>query len=118
MTAALGLTAPQRRFLDFLRTYRAQHGYSPSYVEIGDALGIAKSGIHRLAHQLEKRGHVRFEKNSSRSIVPLVETAAQGSPDLLQAWSRADAQARSDFLKFIGAHQQLGVVIDVRGRIN
>jgi DNA-binding IclR family transcriptional regulator len=46
--------------LRFIRRYRAEHGASPSYATICDALGIHdKSTLRRIVVRLEKRGLLR-----------------------------------------------------------
>lgn len=69
MTSALGLTPRQRDALAYIADYTNSRGYSPSYLEIGAALGLgSKSGVHRLIIQLEGRGHIRRDPNRCRSI--------------------------------------------------
>lgn len=66
---ALGLTPRQRDVLAYLNDYTNARGYSPSYPEIGAAIGLkSKSGVHRLVVALEKRGHIRRNPNFPRSI--------------------------------------------------
>lgn len=64
-----GLTPRQFECLAFLKSYISQHGYSPSFAEIGEGLGLAsKSNVHRLVHGLIDRGAVRLLTNASRSL--------------------------------------------------
>lgn len=54
-----GLTPRQGECLDFIRDYTEKHGGSPSYNEIGQAIGIAsKSVVHRLIIALDDRGAI------------------------------------------------------------
>jgi SOS-response transcriptional repressor LexA len=65
-----GLTPRQRECLDFVETFIARNGYSPSMQEIVDALDLkSKSGAHRLIHGLRDRGHVDMLDNKARSLV-------------------------------------------------
>lgn len=68
-----GLTAHQKRALDYIRSYAAEHGISPSYDEIKAFLGLAsKSGVSRVVHELEQRGAIELLPNRPRSIsVPI-----------------------------------------------
>lgn len=67
--SALGLTPRQRDALAYLNDYTNSRGYSPTYNEIGAALGLgSKSGVHRLVVGLEKRGHIRRNPGGTRSI--------------------------------------------------
>jgi SOS-response transcriptional repressor LexA len=53
----LGYRAVQVR--DFILTYNAAHGISPSYDEIRDSLGLCSNGdVHRIIVSLEWRGIV------------------------------------------------------------
>jgi repressor LexA len=51
-------TPRQADCLKVIETSIAWRGYSPSYREMGKALGVAKSGIHRLVAGLEARGAI------------------------------------------------------------
>jgi repressor LexA len=64
-----GLTKRQAEAVGFIREFIASNGYSPSYDEIGRALGIsARSGAHRIVQELVARGAVTILKNRTRSI--------------------------------------------------
>lgn len=66
---AVGLTPRQKTALDFITSYIAEKGYSPSFDDIKHALGLhSKSGVHRLVHGLKERGHITLRRNQSRSI--------------------------------------------------
>jgi SOS-response transcriptional repressor LexA len=54
-----GLTARQRDFLEAFKAFENTNGYSPSYVEMANALGIAsKSSVSRIVDELEERGYL------------------------------------------------------------
>lgn len=66
---SIGLTALQRRLLDYISDYiEVTGGISPSLDECADALGLGKSSVHRLRAALIERGHVRCLRNRARSI--------------------------------------------------
>lgn len=71
-----GMTLAQAKALGFLHSYQETHGgASPSYAEIGKALGLAsKSGVHRLMYGLADRGAIRVMPGRARSIT-IVERA-------------------------------------------
>lgn len=57
--ALVGLTPRQRDALDFITKYAVEHGYSPAFSEIRDAIGLAsKSGVNRIVNALVERGHL------------------------------------------------------------
>jgi len=62
------LTRRQRDALAFIKNFQIENGYSPSYDEIGAALGLAKSGVHRVVIGLETRGAVRRFPKLARAI--------------------------------------------------
>lgn len=85
--APVGLSAKQRDCLVYIREFIADYEHSPSYDQIRVALELAsKSGVHRLLHKLQERGHVRFLPGRGRSIV-LAEpvTEAERGHDLAEA---------------------------------
>ncbi len=56
----MGLTARQRQCLDYISAFITQHGWSPSYEEIAQHLGLqSRSGAHRVIKSLVERGHLR-----------------------------------------------------------
>lgn len=56
------MTAEQLRLLDFVDAYICNHGFSPSYEEMAEHLGLrSKSSVHRLASALIERGYLRRE---------------------------------------------------------
>lgn len=65
----LGLTRVQADALAFISSYLQFPGYSPSYHEIKDAVGLkSTSGAHRVVVHLEERGHIVRHPGRSRSI--------------------------------------------------
>ena len=66
----LGVTRRQNAVLEFVTKYCAEHGYSPSYQEIAEAVGIAsKSGVKRLVDGLVERGRLEMMPRRARSMV-------------------------------------------------
>jgi len=66
----MGLTRKQGELFEFIVSYFGQHGVSPSYDEMKDALGLSsKSSIHRLLGSLEERGRIRRQSGLARAIV-------------------------------------------------
>lgn len=63
------LTRKQHELLTYLQKYLGDHGVSPSFDEMRDALGLkSKSGIHRLITGLEERGFIRRLPHRARAI--------------------------------------------------
>jgi repressor LexA len=78
LTAA-DLTARQRRILEFIRGWVAQHGYPPSVREIGEAVGlVSPSSVAYQLKELEKKGYLRRDPNRPRAVDvrPPVEPSA------------------------------------------
>ena len=64
------MTKRQKEVLDYILAYWSEHGYSPSYDEIGVALGISsKSNVHRLIYSLVNRGFLKNHPRKSRSLL-------------------------------------------------
>lgn len=71
-----GLTRVQSEALAFIEGYVAEHGYSPSFSEIKEAMGLAsKASVNRLMNNLEDRGRIRRISGRARSIEVVEETA-------------------------------------------
>ncbi|NHN84050.1 transcriptional repressor LexA [Acetobacter musti] len=63
------LTRKQHELLLFIDTHLRQTGFSPSFDEMKEALGLrSKSGIHRLISGLEERGFVQRRHNRARAL--------------------------------------------------
>lgn len=63
------LTHKQKELLDYINTYQNDHGASPSFEEMKEALGLkSKSGIHRLISSLEERGFLRRLAHKARAL--------------------------------------------------
>ena len=62
-------TKKQRELLNFIDTFIAEHGYSPSYREIMGGLNynsVATVALH--VNNLIKRGHLQKREHSARSL--------------------------------------------------
>ena len=75
------LTRKQHELLLYIDRHLKQTGFSPSFDEMKDALGLrSKSGIHRLISALEERGFVRRKHHRARALevvqIPQIEAAA------------------------------------------
>ncbi len=63
------LTRKQHELLLFIHRSLGQHGVSPSFDEMKDALGLkSKSGIHRLITALVERGFIRRLPHRARAV--------------------------------------------------
>jgi repressor LexA len=66
---AMALTKRQKEFLDFLAGFLEKRGYSPSYEEIADGLGLASlATVHKHIMALESKNYVKRGFNQSRSL--------------------------------------------------
>lgn len=64
-----GLTQKQQECVAFIRTHRYKFGSSPSYQEIGTAIGITtRARVGKIISDLEARGAVRRIKGRYRSV--------------------------------------------------
>jgi len=80
----MALTRRQKQVLDFLVGFINRRGYSPSFEEIGDSLGLSSlATVHKHLDTLGKKGFIRRGYNQSRSVevvavpgaVPFAKTA-------------------------------------------
>src|SRR5438270_8857044 len=66
---AIRPTKKQKDLLDFIETFIAEHGYSPSYREIMNGMdynSVATVALH--VNNLIKRGHLQKREHSARSL--------------------------------------------------
>src|SRR3982074_293186 len=65
----MAITKRQRQVYDFLQEFIQRNGYSPSFEEIGDGLGLSSlATVHKHISNLEKKGLLTRDYNRSRSI--------------------------------------------------
>lgn len=65
----MALTRRQRQVYDFIGDFVARNGYSPSFEEIGEALGLSSlATVHKHVSNLEQKGMLKRDYNRSRSI--------------------------------------------------
>jgi repressor LexA len=65
----MALTRRQKEVMDFLSTFIEKHGYSPSYEEIANGLGLASlATVHKHVQALEAKQYLRRSYNHSRSL--------------------------------------------------
>ena len=63
------LTRKQHQLLLFIHEHLGEHGVSPSFDEMKNALGLrSKSGIHRLITALDERGFIRRLAHRARAV--------------------------------------------------
>ncbi|WP_022726907.1 transcriptional repressor LexA [Fodinicurvata sediminis] len=96
------LTKKQHELLLFLHRHLNEHGVSPSFDEMKEALGLkSKSGIHRLISGLEERNFIRRLPHRARAIeilrLPGELNAANGgfSPSVIEG-GRPNANAPAE----------------------
>src|SRR6516165_10787516 len=65
----MAITKRQREVYDFIARFVADHGYSPSFEEIGEGTKLSSlATVHKHVSNLEKKGLLRRDYNRSRSI--------------------------------------------------
>jgi len=113
----MALTKRQKEFLDFLAGFLEKRGYSPSYEEIAEGLGLASlATVHKHILALQSKNYLKRGFNQSRSLeiqprfyeeqrqfhpqpstleVPLLGRIAAGSP--VESIAGQDTLNFSDF---------------------
>jgi repressor LexA len=77
------LTRKQHELLVYINRHLEQHGISPSFDEMKEALSLrSKSGIHRLITALEERGFIRRMAHRARAleVLKLPDAASASRP--------------------------------------
>lgn len=63
------LTPKQHNLLIYIDEFIKEHGHSPSFEEMKEAVGLrSKSGIHALINSLEERGFIRKLAHKARAL--------------------------------------------------
>jgi repressor LexA len=67
----MALTLRQRKVLDYVAEFISRQGYSPSYEEIAEGLGLASlATVHKHLTTLCNKGYLKRGVNQSRSLEP------------------------------------------------
>src|ERR1700745_645667 len=65
----MAITKRQRQVYDFIHGFVQKNGYSPSFEEIGNGMGLSSlATVHKHISNLEKKGLIKRDYNRSRSI--------------------------------------------------
>src|ERR1700753_355865 len=65
----MAINKRQRQVYDFLHDFIQRNGYSPSFEEIGEGLGLSSlATVHKHVSNLEQKGLLKRDYNRSRSI--------------------------------------------------
>ncbi len=126
---AMAITRRQREVYDFISRFVTEHGYSPSFEEIGQGLDLnSLATVHKHISNLEKKGLLTRDYNRSRSIdllppkgklkqsmsvntgvvLPLVGRIAAGQP--IEAIQNQETISLADFVR-----SKEVFVLEVRG---
>src|ERR1022692_3629394 len=108
----MAITRRQRELYDFISRFVAEKGYSPSFEEIKDAMGLSSlATVHKHVTNLEKKGLLTRDYNRSRSIdlvPPRVGRIAAGHP--IEAVENPETISLADFVR-----SKEVFVLEVRG---
>ena len=125
----MAITRRQREVYDFISRFVTEHGYSPSFEEIGQGLSLnSLATVHKHISNLEKKGLLTRDYNRSRSIdllppkgklkqsmnvntgvvLPLVGRIAAGQP--IEAVQTQETISLADFVR-----SKEVFVLEVRG---
>ena len=103
-------TERQRRILEVIRTFTAEHGYPPSVREIGERVGLSSSStIHAHLKALERRGLISRDPTKPRAlrsggtlretlVVPVLGRVAAGVPITAQEDVEGEFVLPAEFL--------------------
>jgi repressor LexA len=82
----MAITRRQREVYDFLQNFIEEHGYSPSFEEIGAGLGLSSlATVHKHISNLQEKGLLKRDYNRSRSIdVMKIRTRAKQAAPVSQ----------------------------------
>src|SRR5258708_26505286 len=102
----MAITKRQRQVYDFIHSFVQRNGYSPSFEEIGDGLGLSSlATVHKHVSNLEAKGLLKRDYNRSRSIDVLPMRGL-----LKRQTEKAAAEGRLPLLGRIAAGQPIEAV--------
>src|SRR5438876_9979186 len=125
----MAITRRQRQVYDYISDFVQRNGYSPSFEEIGEGMGLSSlATVHKHISNLEKKGLLTRDYNRSRSIdllppkgrlkqamavnttmvLPLLGRIAAGQP--IEAVSNPETISLADFVR-----SKEVFVLEVRG---
>src|SRR5438876_736299 len=114
----MAITRRQRQVYDYISDFVQRNGYSPSFEEIGEGMGLSSlATVHKHISNLEKKGLLTRDYNRSRSIdllppkgrlkqamavntgmiLPLLGRIAAGQP--IEAIERPETISLADFVR-------------------
>jgi repressor LexA len=119
----MAVTRRQKEVVDFLESFVARNGYSPSFEEIARGMGLKSlATVHKHVTNLEKKGLLDRVHNRSRSIDLLPPGARNRSSDRLPLAGRIAAGVPVEALETsetISLHDVVGnrdvFALEVRG---
>ncbi len=114
------LTRKQHELLSYINEYLSEHGVSPSFDEMKDALGLrSKSGIHRLITALEERGFIARLPHRARAleVLKLPESAVAGGSSETPGFSPNVIEARFSGRRAEALESSEAVSLPLYGRI-
>lgn len=114
----MALTRRQKEILDFIAGFISRKGYSPSFEEIAEGMGLASiATVHKHLTALDSKGYLKRSFNQSRALdlapryyrelrqqqkmaaaspeLPLLGTIAAGRP--VETYSQPDTLSFADF---------------------
>src|SRR6202161_2085716 len=107
----MAITRRQKEVIDFLSSFTQKNGYSPSYEEIANGLGLSSlATVHKHITNLHNKGMLQRAHNRSRSIavisprtslrtserLPLMVRIAAGKP--VEAIESAESISLSEII--------------------
>src|SRR5689334_4850276 len=87
----MAITRRQHQVYSFIQQFVEQHGYSPSFEEIGEGLGLSSlATVHKHISNLEQKGLLKRDYNRSRSI-DLVAPRGKARQSMMMAAASANS---------------------------
>ncbi len=107
----MALTRRQKDLYDFLLSFVDKHGYSPSFEEIAEGMGLSSlATVHKHITNLEQKGLLKRDYNRSRSIDLLKPRGLMKTSLAVAAAATAQSNVTLPLLGRIAAGQPLEAV--------
>ena len=93
----------QEEFLDFIRLWQNDFGYSPSMREIATSTGLSLSAVHYRIGVLEARGLINRDPRIARSITIIKEKSVSDEVNIMQDIPMEDISPKEAFARLVCA---------------
>lgn len=87
------IQSPRSKIMDFINSYRSEHGFSPTVREISNSVHLSLSTVQYHLDTLKGQGYISRKDHSSRSV-QVIDTSGITQTNLAKLFSACAAAQR------------------------